>query len=307
MLSEIKYKSKIGNKKDLWKIVCFLNQINEINANELMKVMSKSISRDSNIKNIITLLNIINVVSVESKRIKLVIKFSNIDELTDFINKEIITELIKKNEYNLLFGESIKYSISYKKFYIKLYDINLSYSGLRNFLIDTELLIKDGNNLIFNDKYNSIYKKRKKTSLEDLLKVKELQAEIGRIGEEYVIKYEKNRLTGHRHINDITMISDLDVSAGYDIVSFESIESERIDRFIEVKAFSDKNRFYWSRNEIETAREYNTQYYLYLIDIRKIELQAYMPTIIENPYKHFIENNNQDWVIQNELLRITKL
>ena len=65
----------------------------------------------------------------------------------------------------------------------------------------------------------------------------------------FVLCFEKVRI-GHPLCENIKRISEIDVSAGYDIVSFNSSQSQKLDRFIEVKAISN-NGFYWSKNEFE--------------------------------------------------------
>ena len=58
----------------------------------------------------------------------------------------------------------------------------------------------------------------------------------------------------------VRRISEVDVTAGYDIISYNSIKSKETDRFIEVKARSSSG-FYWSKNEYETAKLKGEPYY----------------------------------------------
>lgn len=120
----------------------------------------------------------------------------------------------------------------------------------------------------------------------------------GREAEEWIVTYERARLASHPFIDQIRCISEEDVSAGYDIVSFSSETALYHDRFIEVKSFSAVRRFYWSRNEIAVAEELGEDYCLYLVDRTKIGLSDdYHPQIIRGPYSALITLNNDDWTI----------
>ena len=82
------------------------------------------------------------------------------------------------------------------------------------------------------------------------------------------MKYEKKRL-GVEGENKVKRISEIDVTAGYDIVSANSPNSTVANRFIEVKAVSE-NGFYWSKNEYDIAKLLAADYYLYLVDLSKM-------------------------------------
>lgn len=72
------------------------------------------------------------------------------------------------------------------------------------------------------------------------------------------MRYGKNiqriRLTYNDMGNDC-LVTDEFANAGYDIESFQNLDSIIIDRFIEVKSFENKIQFYWSKNELEKAKE----------------------------------------------------
>jgi hypothetical protein len=136
---------------------------------------------------------------------------------------------------------------------------------------------------------------RRVISKEQFLKSLKDKETSGLLAEEYVEKYEKNRLFSHERSSSIMRISDIDISAGYDIVSFNKLTSKRIDRFIEVKSFSGtKPTFHWSENEIATATRMGSDYYLYLVDRSKIADYNYKPIIIRNPHENILYSN--EWV-----------
>ena len=149
--------------------------------------------------------------------------------------------------------------------------------------------------------YESLFAKVQKTtkrklSLEALKKQMEQQELQGEAAEEYVLKYEMTRLADSPIVQRIKRISDIDVSAGYDIVSFEGGASTEYDRFIEVKSYVGQPHFYWSKNEIEIATLYADKYYLYLVNADSINQPDYSPTVIRNPAKSVIESD--EWLMQ---------
>ena len=124
--------------------------------------------------------------------------------------------------------------------------------------------------------------------MEELLKQKEEQSQRGLEAEEFVLELERNRLPLKAY--KIKRISDFDVAAGYDIVSYDSNESMKYDRFIEVKCYLGKPHFYWSENECDTARQKGSKYILCLVDYTRIKEPGYTPQYIRNPYDDIFTN-----------------
>jgi hypothetical protein len=123
----------------------------------------------------------------------------------------------------------------------------------------------------------------KAISPEQLARLQETQAKQGAEAEEFVLHLERNRLQGHEQIQFVRRISLTNSSAGYDIESFENMESFMPDRFIEVKSYRGRGRFFLSLGEIEAAREFGERYHLYLVDIERFGLPDYSPDVIRNP------------------------
>jgi hypothetical protein len=74
------------------------------------------------------------------------------------------------------------------------------------------------------------------------------------------------------------------------------------DRLIEVKAVSPIDfKFYWSRNEIETARVHGPNYFLYLVPVFKNGFDMQKLKIIQNPFKR-VYLDNKLWLRQEELV-----
>lgn len=76
------------------------------------------------------------------------------------------------------------------------------------------------------------------------------------------------------------------------------------DRFIEVKAISNVG-FYWSKNEYEIAKLKGKSYYLYLVELNKINNLEYSPEIINNPAEIII--NSDKWFIEPQGYHIIKV
>jgi hypothetical protein len=114
-----------------------------------------------------------------------------------------------------------------------------------------------------------------------------LQAERGDAAEEFVLGIERRRLTSHSHIDAVKRVSLTNVSAGFDIQSFDGIKSDKLDKFVEVKSYLGSPGFYWSINEINVAKEKGELYSLVIVDYSKIDDEDYEPSEIKNPYLIF--------------------
>jgi hypothetical protein len=217
---------------------------------------------------------------------------------------------------------SIQYDVSSENIVINNNDIPLIFSGFRNFLLDIGFILPGESHslLIVNPKFKDyfehtiipwIHESREKAefrrhaltyeTLKAIIRYKEL---IGYEAEKFVEQYEINRLAKHPLKRKIRAISQIDVKAGYDIVSFNSIESCEIDRFIEVKSYSKDIGFYWTKNEIDVARIKTKNYFLYLVDRANIQKKDYMPLIIQDPFANVF--HNPAWFKQTELLFVSR-
>jgi len=136
------------------------------------------------------------------------------------------------------------------------------------------------------------------------------QKEIGAAAELAVFEYEKKRLEKRpEFLEEIQLISHVNVKAGYDIKSYEleSSKDSPIFRYIEVKTVSLTDyKFFWSRNEIEVAKSYGERYYLYLLPVLKqgvFDLSKL--DIIPNPYENVFHSKNK-WAKVEELYSFSK-
>ena len=115
--------------------------------------------------------------------------------------------------------------------------------------------------------------------------------EVGDMGELRALEYERERL---RKLNKpdlaarIEHTARLNVSAGYDILSFEKDGSER---FIEVKStVANSNIFYLSANELRVARESGQSYWLYRVTQASSD-EGHQLSCIQDPAKQIDEGH----------------
>lgn len=234
--------------------------------------------------------------------------------VSENLNNELIKSTIRKLfQAEILSTKMFSYDFNNFRIIFKNELLPLVYSTVRNVLISQGFFeIKHGLlsciyiNPIFENIVLELCKKSKKiTSLNELKADLEKKAIAGAKAEEYVLKFERKRITNINLSEKIRIISEIDVCAGYDLLSFESNDSLCYDRFIEVKAISRQHGFYWSSNELEIARLKGTYYHLYLVDLSKINRQDYEPTIITNPANVIMQSD--DWLVEPQTYQIRKL
>jgi hypothetical protein len=201
-------------------------------------------------------------------------------------------------ESNLVHIDRLKYNEQADLFYIPKSAFSLQCSIFRNLLItlgalipcDSEFRIAKSYDLFFQKLISDIHRK---LTLEELKQKLEKQEEIGEKGELFVLQFEKQRCNfSNLAKSKIRQISHVDVSAGYDIISFED-ETCSSHRYIEVKTYIGNPHFYWSANEIDSAKIRGASYCIYLVDFEKIESPNYKPEIICNPYSSI--RDSSEW------------
>ncbi|HEY8784763.1 DUF3883 domain-containing protein [Flavobacterium sp. UBA6046] len=231
---------------------------------------------------------------------------------TGFFFEKII-ELLENNQQfaNFFNSNTVKFSIEKASYYLRDSHLPIKHSTIKRILINTDLLVKDSIvRTIFyvNEKYVDVFnrlvinkmqlsalswRKKRQLTLESLKKQQQQQEELGLQAELFVLCYEQSRLAKHPLILQINRISDEYSNAGYDIESFNDVDTILINRYIEVKSFSRSISFFWSINEIQIARDKQDEYFIYLVNRDEMELPGYCPLMISNPYKYIYEN--PDW------------
>ncbi|MBR0374173.1 MAG: DUF3883 domain-containing protein [Mogibacterium sp.] len=231
----------------------------------------------------------------------------------DYLNSHLISstmdQLFAENIFSadMFFYDAIQCCYAFKNELLPL-----SLSCVRNVLISQGLLIPNrdsqGTRLYIASVYDVLIakyckSKRRQMSLEKLKNQLESNELAGEKAEAFVLSFEKERI-GQPLCEHVKRISEIDVSAGYDIVSFNSCKSHEPDRFIEVKAVSSTG-FFWSKNEYEIARLKGNLYYLYLVELDRINDVDYLPEIIQNPASTIMKSNT--WFVEAQTYHVNHI
>jgi len=268
--------------------------------------------RRTPIQNILSLLLFLKLVQVvgdqlllSKKGLLLKDKFFGKEEFKHIFTIMLIKKILNDEKLNEVFRiNNIEFNLNENLYSIKHSKIPLRLANFRNLLVDMSVfkyLESNHRYLFINDAYLSVMRgrikrQRKKKSLEQMKRGMARAERLGVSAELLILDYEKSRLRKHQKIEEIKIISDIDVTAGYDIVSFDSLKSESLDRFIEVKSFGEKKNFYWSENEINISKRLKEKYFLYLVDRTENNDKEYKPVIIKNPYEKVYLNEDSMWI-----------
>lgn len=305
MLDELKNLKYLGGKEGLLCFFCDVVGARRVSVSDAEIICSHLYGKQNlSVKEVVKYCSafgwiqvVKGIISVSSDIIPLL---ENKEKLNDALVRSAIKRLFNEN---IITSDTFSYDALQHQYIFKNELFPLSLSAIRNMLISQGFLIPKrepwGTYFYLASTYDSFIakyckEKRKQLSLEELKRQLEKNELIGEKAELFVLEFEKNRL-GRPLGSKIKRISEIDVAAGYDIISFNSIESKELDRFIEVKAISSFG-FYWSKNEYETAKLKGCTYYLYLVDLHKINRPDYVPEIIQNPA--MIIRESEAWLIE---------
>ena len=223
------------------------------------------------------------------------------------INRLVIISIDKLIEDGIFDKNLVKYNVEKKRVSIKRSAFPLEYAAIRNFLIMAYVFDEEDNEEMYvAEKYETVWTeklgRRRKIRIDQLLEQQEEHNRRGAEAEDFVLHLEQQRIP--EMAEKIRKISNFDVAAGYDIISYKDSESENYDRFIEVKCFSGVPHFFWSENEVEVAKIKAENYILCLVDYERITMPGYTPEYISNPYRTILGSN--DWLINTSSYRIQK-
>lgn len=311
MLTELKRCNSIGNIDGLLFLLSVLEGKDKVSRTEINNRCSRENGIVVNCPGAIAFLAYLKLVDVVDN---VIIPTEEMMQLSGKNKEDIINIIIKlclsnMVEDGIFSQESLGFDTDKGHLSIKRSAFPLEYAAIRNFLTVAGALEKEHNGEIcVTDSYENIFAKdlksyRQKLTLEELLKQKEEQSQRGLEAEEFVLELERNRLPLKAY--KIKRISDFDVAAGYDIVSYDSNESMKYDRFIEVKCYLGKPHFYWSENECDTARQKGSKYILCLVDYTRIKEPGYTPQYIRNPYDDIFTNEN--WLVNAASYKIQEI
>lgn len=169
-----------------------------------------------------------------------------------------------------------------------------------NLMLQLGILEKGGSILFVNQNYVLVIANLRGLEILSIKKLREIldkKIEVGNIAEDLIVLYERMRLESIGAIEEaklVKKISNLNVSAGYDILSFDAKSSDlNYDRFIEAKGSSNNLiSFEWSNNEMRKAKNLGQKYWIYFlggVDDKKKSSEE-KPFLIQDPFKTIFGN-----------------
>ena len=259
---------------------------------------------------------------LEHKKGRLIINTEFVDYLQsdEYLKAKLLEWFFSeaKNDevfYEIFSSENISYDIIRQSIQIANSSFKFKYANVRQFLLDFDFLQPHPDRhirkFIINSSFRKIFEinvlpeiRKRKVGIEELEKQLSIKQIHGEEAEIFVMEFEERRLLPDKQPERISLYS---VNAGYDIVSFNDKSSADPDRFIEVKSYTGKPRFYWSRNEVDVAKVKKDSYFLYLVDRSRLKSDGYTPIIIQNPYKNLIAKSSKKWSREIDGYRISQV
>jgi hypothetical protein len=311
MLIELKRCNSIGSIDGLYFLVSMLCRADRISRKEVMNRCSLESNININCSGAIAFLNYLGYLKTDDFTLIGTEKLNylngkNKSDIVSYFVKECILKLTQEGLFD---QDNFIFNIYTGRLDLKKSTFPLAYAAIRNFMINAgafdvningELCVSE---LYEKDFMMQVRSHKKKISLEQLMKKQEQQSKQGFEAEEFVLNFEQIRLP--RKAKLIKRISDFDVTAGYDIVSYSNENIEKYNRFIEVKSYIGETHFFWSENEVDVARIKGDQYILCLVDYERINEEGYIPEFIINPFKTIF--NEERWLINYASYRIQKV
>lgn len=284
-----------GRPKDLFDIIRLTGQANGIPQSDFTKIGIP--------KGAIELLTSISLLNLVDNRLRLNQEISE-SRILSLVIARIFENLNEANLlYNFLNEGNVFWDTSSSRVSVRNYKIHPSFSSLRNFLVTCGFFVR--NEIIsfefyIHPEYQNWFLSEVIPSIEnsqlgnnpiqDLHDQRAQREKLGREAEEFVLNFERQERKNHRKVENIKIISNMDVRAGYDILSYSSDDALLLDKFIEVKSYSKSPYFFWSNNEVQIAKEKRAGYFLYLVDRSRMHEKNYCPMQITNPAKAVFGN-----------------
>lgn len=311
MLTELKRCNSIGNVDGILFLVSIMAGKERISRDEIRNRCALENNITVNCPGAVAFFEYLRLVDTTSDT---VMPLPELNTLAAKSNGEIIEQLAAMSinrlvEEGVFDKDATGFDAEKGHITIKRSAFPLAYAAVRNFLTMAGALDKEENGEICvagnyeSDWTEQLRNRRKKFTLEQLLEQQEEQSRRGLEAEEFVLGLEKKRLP--ELAQKIKRISDFDVAAGYDIVSYENNETEHYDRFIEVKCYMGSPHFFWSENESDVARIKADKYILCLVDYLRMGEPGYQPEFIRNPYETIFDSD--EWLINASSYRIQKI
>jgi len=306
MLEKLLDNRRLGTKSQIYQVIDAIKN-GHLSLSDLKEFCTyEQYSFSLNLPGIISLLLWLNIIDNNNGNLCLKLDLTLNNSNNDFLYL-LFQKLSSENKLHLfLNSDNVRFEKKSPNFLISNRLIPLSFSSLRNLMIDFNLFEKDdtldnfyriNDNLIvfFLNKILPLIDQSKirRNPQSDIQLSLDKKEELGRIAEDFILNFERKSMVLHSNNSNIRKISDEDCGAGFDILSYQTVTSILLDKYIEVKSYSGEPYFYWSINEVKVAEKERSNYFLYLVNRDKIDDENYLPIIIQNPYKNVF--NNIEW------------
>jgi hypothetical protein len=294
--------SSIGDKQSVLNVIsCLLHGTTSF-ASLQQYLFSKVGIKTSETLHVVILLESMGLILVKEDELICTPQLSSDKPLEESFLRQYIGFLISEEVINLSVVEYDLLTDSYK---LPSKSFKYRHAGYRNLLISFGVLILRRDRMYDISELLSQFLHRpglvKKLSQKRLKEILVAEEKMGEIGEQFVLEYERKRL-GLPLSPKIKQVSLIDVSSGFDIASFNSLNSSEHDRFIEVKTYKGEPHFHWSRNEKTKASILRDHYYIYLVDYDRIDQHEYIPQMIQDPIANVFESSDWSKTIDSYLI-----
>ena len=251
----------------------------------------------------------LGIVALDDRNLRLKIKWSKTDRAIR-LNRILRRLFEKNNRYRSAVYQFVNrfVVVDDEIVYIPSDQDRSTDSGVRNFLIELGVVNYDMDmrKYILTARYASLLASAKTSvSVKTQLQLEKELIErrvIGATAEELIVKYERLRV-GTNYAHKVDRVSMWNTAAGYDIVSVSIVADRVLPRFIEVKAVSSStHQFYWSKKEIEIARDLSSLYFLYLVPVMHDDYYDMKRlVIIPDPCKNVLYKDSK-WLVEPDTL-----
>jgi hypothetical protein len=227
-------------------------------------------------------------------------------------DKVLFTKISKKSDYGQCLKEYLLNFTDKDGLYTfepdSLYN-NLS-SDLRNFLISSKKIdYKNGSYIILDNSLLELVK-NKEFAPSELEKILRDKKQLGDDAEKLIFKKEQEKTNQIDLSLKVDHVALRDVSAGYDIQSFDKHDDKIEKIYIEVKAVSKSNyEFHLSVKEKQTANKLKDKYFIYLLPVDKSNPDKfdYSQLLKITNVDKSIFQNKLEWKVENDGFIISKV
>ena len=242
-------------------------------------------------------------------------QINSVPQMVDRFNQFLFRSLKNDSDFLHIFSPKyLSHDVIYKSLQLNNSAFGFKYSNFKQLLLDFNIINEhptpEFKSYIVNKQYKKLFDKsvlpeikKRKIGIEEFRKSMEQQQIYGEEAEKFVIGYETERL---KNTKEIDWVAEYIVNEGYDIASYDKIEDEQPNRFIEVKSYDGpKAYFYWSRNEFCEAKSKGESYWIYLVNRSNMKNEGYEPEKYQDPFNTILGEHNIDWIEEVDKYKIT--